>query len=53
MGRAHGVGYRACVERNTVMTGVYIMLGGMVLFASIIGILDLLARRQERKHHKG
>ena len=24
------------------MTGIYIMLGGMVLFASIIGIFDLI-----------
>jgi len=31
------------------MTGIYIMLGGMVLFASIIGILDLIDRRQRHR----
>jgi len=31
------------------MTGIYIMLGGMVLFVSIIGILDLIGRRQDRR----
>jgi len=27
------------------MTGLYILLGGMLLFVSIIGTLDLLGRR--------
>ena len=35
------------------MIGIYIMLGGMGLFATIIGIMDLLGRRQRRKAHKG
>ena len=35
------------------MTGIYIMLGGMVLFATIIGVLDLMGRRQRRRTHKG
>ena len=34
------------------MTGIYIMLGGMVLFASIIGILDLIGRRQRHRENK-
>ena len=34
------------------MTGIYITLGGMVLFASIIGIFDLIGRRQRRREHK-
>jgi len=34
------------------MTGIYIMMGGMVLFVSIIGVLDLIGRRQQRKEHK-
>ena len=33
------------------MIGIYIMLGGMGLFATIIGIMD--GRRQRRKAHKG
>jgi hypothetical protein len=32
------------------MTGIYIMLGGMVLFATVIGIWDLIGRRQRRRH---
>jgi hypothetical protein len=31
------------------MIGIYIMLGGMVLFVSIIGILDLVARHHDRR----
>jgi hypothetical protein len=31
------------------MTGIYIMLGGMVLFATVIGIWDLMAERQRRR----
>jgi hypothetical protein len=34
------------------MTGIDVMLGGMVLFASIIGILDLVGRRQRHREHK-
>jgi hypothetical protein len=34
------------------MTGIYIMLGGMVLFASIIGVLDLLGRRQRHREER-
>lgn len=29
--------------------GVYIMLGGMMLFATIIAVWDLLAERQARR----
>jgi hypothetical protein len=32
------------------MTGIYIMLGGMVLFATVIGVLDWLAERHDRHH---
>ena len=35
------------------MTGIYIMMGGMALFATIVGVLDLLGRRQKRRTHKG
>ena len=35
------------------MTGIYIMLGGMLLFATVIGVLDLLGQRQKRRQHKG
>jgi len=31
------------------MIGVYIMLSGIALFVTIIGIMDLLARRQRRR----
>ena len=31
------------------MTGVYIILGGMVLVASIVGVYDWLAERQHRR----
>jgi hypothetical protein len=30
------------------MTGLYIMLGGMVLFATVVGVWDFLAERQAR-----
>jgi hypothetical protein len=33
------------------MTGIYIMLGGMVLFATVVGIWDLMAERQRRRRH--
>ena len=28
------------------MTGIYIMLGGMVLFATIVGVWDLIGERR-------
>ena len=31
------------------MTGIYIMMGGIVAFVTIIGVMDLLARRQQRR----
>ena len=31
------------------MTGFFILFGGIALFATVIGVLDLLARRQHRK----
>lgn len=31
------------------MVGAFIILGGMVLFATLIGVMDLIARRQERQ----
>ena len=31
------------------MIGIYIMMGGMALFAGIITAMDLLARRQRQK----
>ena len=31
------------------MTGIYLMLGGMLAFATILAILDYLGQRQERK----
>ena len=31
------------------MIGIYIMLGGMVLFATVIGTLDLIAQRRRRR----
>jgi hypothetical protein len=30
------------------MTGVFIILGGMVAFATVIGVMDLLAERHDR-----
>ena len=37
------------------MTGVFIILGGIVAFATIIGVMDLLAERQDRtaRRHGG
>ena len=32
--------------------GVYIMLGGMVFFATLVVVWDLLAQRHERRIHK-
>jgi hypothetical protein len=31
------------------MTGVFVLLGGITLIVSIIGILDILGQRQARK----
>jgi len=31
------------------MAGIFVLLGGIALFAGIITLLDLLARRQKRK----
>jgi hypothetical protein len=31
------------------MTGFFVMMGGIVAFVSIIGVMDLLARRQRRR----
>jgi hypothetical protein len=31
------------------MTGVYIMLGTFVLFATVVGVWDLLAERQAKR----
>ena len=34
------------------MTDVYVLLGGIVLVAGIIMLLDWLGQREERKAHK-
>jgi len=34
------------------MTGVLILMGGMLAFATIIGVLDLIGRRENRRAHK-
>ena len=34
------------------MTGLYVIFGGMILFATILGVYDLLARRQERRQNE-
>ena len=34
------------------MTGVFILLGGIALFATVITVLDALGRRQRRKAGK-
>ena len=34
------------------MAGVYIILGGMVLFATVVGLWDLFAERQRRREHR-
>jgi len=31
------------------MTGIYIMLGTMVLFATVVGVWDLIAQRRNRR----
>lgn len=35
------------------MIGVYVMLGGMVLFATVLGVIELLTRPRDRRQHKG
>lgn len=35
------------------MTGIYILFGGIALFAVTITLLDFLGRRQRRKSSKG
>jgi hypothetical protein len=34
------------------MTGLVILLGGMLLLVSILGTMDLIARRQERQERE-
>ena len=31
------------------MMEIYIMMGGIIVFVTIIGVMDLLARRQQRR----
>lgn len=40
-------------KKEELMAGIYIMLGGMVLFATVVGVLDLLGQRQKRREQKG
>lgn len=51
--RCCGVGSSLRVDaeawRATTMTTVFVMLGGVVLFVSAIGVYDILARRQHRR----
>lgn len=32
------------------MSGIYIMLGTMVLFATIVGVLDIISQRRARRN---
>lgn len=34
------------------MTGLYIIFGGMILFATVITLYDLLAERQHRRERE-
>jgi hypothetical protein len=34
------------------MTGVYIMLGGMVTFVAVIVVMDAIGRRRQRRQEK-
>ncbi len=34
------------------MTGVFILMGGMVLFAGTVALLDWLGRRADARTHK-
>lgn len=38
---------------NQNMWNVFIMLGGILLFVTIIGVLDAIGRRQRRNARKG
>lgn len=35
------------------MTNVFILLGGITLFATVVVLLDAIGRRQQRKAGKG
>ena len=35
------------------MTGYFVFFGGIVLFATVIMLLDAIGRRQQRKARKG
>ena len=35
---------------NQNMWNVFIMLGGILLFVTVIGVLDAIGRRQQRRH---
>jgi hypothetical protein len=37
---------------NDDMVGYFIILGGVVLFATIVGVYDLLAERQHRRERE-
>ena len=39
---------RSCLQSNH-MEGLYIIFGGMILFATVVVIYDRLARREQRK----
>ena len=52
MGGIDGLGDRARFGGTTIVTGIYVMLGGMVLFASIVGILDLIGRHHRHREQK-
>ena len=34
---------------NSDYTGYFILFGGILLFVSVIGVIDLLSRRRERR----
>ena len=38
---------------NQNMWNVFILLGGILLFVTIIGILDILGRRKQRRDARG
>jgi len=33
------------------MTGLYVLLGGLLLVVSIIGVVDLIGRRRDQSQH--
>lgn len=49
MGRARYLGPGARAQEE-LMIGIYIMLGGMVLFATIVGVWDLIGQRRSRRN---